>query len=230
MSVEEIAAIYPLLQYPAPDAIARSNVPADLDYGPIAMRFLLLTLARREEVATAKWRDFGFHNGVWIKPEVKDTTGKGRSQCLPLSDAALRLLQSLPGYRDRRPDAFVFPNRDGGKIDNWNRIAVQVQEGSKTAGWTQHDLRRTGSTLLKELQVPVQTVEAILDHTNPFANAGVSGSAGHYMVATRIMNDVEDPKVVALNKLSAALDHIVQSAKSATGALRNEGADGRSPL
>jgi integrase len=215
LSVEEIAAIYPLLQYPAPQAVARTKVPVDLDFGPIAMRFLLLTLARREEVATARWRDFDLRNGVWIKRVVKDTTGQGRSQRLPLSDAALRLLQSLPGYQDRRPDAFVFPNRDGGKIDNWNRIAIHVQKGSKTAGWTRHDLRRTGSTLLKELQVPVQTVEAILDHTNPFANANVSGSAGHYMVATRIMNDVEDPKVIALNKLSAALDHIVKTVNAA---------------
>lgn len=220
LSVEEIAAIYPLLKYPAPQAIARAKVPADLDYGPIAMRFLLLTLARREEVASAKWADFDFKNGVWIKPDVKDTTGQGRSQRLPLSIAALDLLKCLPAYQNRRPGAFVFPNRDGGKLDNWNRIAAQVQKGSKTTDWTRHDLRRTGSTLLEELQVPVQTVEAILDHSNRFANAGVSGSAGHYMVATRIMNDVEDPKVIALNKLSAALEHIVHAAKASDGAQR----------
>lgn len=220
LSVEEIAAIYPLLKYPAPQAIARTKVPADLDYGPIAMRFLLLTLARREEVASARWADFDFKNGVWIKHEVKDTSGQGRNQRLPLSKAALGLLKSLPAYQNPKSGAFVFPNRDGGKLDNWNRITAQIQKGSKTAEWTRHDLRRTGSTLLEELQVPVQTVEAILDHTNRFAHAGVSGSAGHYMVATRIMNDVEDPKVIALNKLSTALDHIVRSANSPDGTQR----------
>ncbi|WP_247744760.1 tyrosine-type recombinase/integrase [Sulfitobacter sp. R18_1] len=178
------------------------------------MRFLLLTLARREEVANARWGDIDFTNGVWVKHDVKDTTGKGRSQRLPLSNAALDFLRYLPGYLNRDGNALVFPNRDGGKLDNWNRIAEQIQKGSNTRDWTRHDLRRTGATLLEELQVPVQTIEAILDHSNRFANAGVSGSAVHYMVATRILNKVEDPKLVALNKLSAALDHIVADAKS----------------
>ncbi|MDB2579286.1 integrase family protein [Tateyamaria sp.] len=213
LSVEEIAAIFPLLQYPAPQKLRRRNMLPKNDFGPIALRFLLLTLARREEVAAARWRDIDFANGVWVKPEVKDTTGKRRSQRLPLSGAALDLLKTLPGYTKGAGDAFVFPNRDGGRIDNWNRIAEQVQKGSKTSDWTRHDLRRTGATLLEELQVPVQTVEAILDHTNRFANAGVSGSASHYMIATRILNETEDPKVVALTKLSAALDHIVATVK-----------------
>ncbi|MGP6089501.1 tyrosine-type recombinase/integrase [Antarctobacter jejuensis] len=214
LSVEEIAVILPLLQYPAPEKIRRRNILPKNDFGPAAMRFLLLTLARREEVASARWGDIDFANGVWVKHEVKDTTGKRRSQRLPLSNAALELLRSLPGYMKRDGEAFVFPNRNGGKLDNWNRIAEQIQKGSKTSGWTRHDLRRTGATLLEELQVPVQTIEAILDHSNRFANAGVSGSAGHYMVATRILNEVEDPKLVALNKLSAALDHIVEDANS----------------
>ncbi|SFF11556.1 protein of unknown function [Sulfitobacter brevis] len=209
LSVQEIAAIYPLLKYPAPEEIRRRNILPENDFGPIAMRFMLLTLARREEVSTARWCDFDFANGVWVKPDVKDTTGQGRSQRLPLSRAALDVLQALPGFSAPLSNAFVFPNRDGGKIDNWNRIAEQVHRGSNTTNWTRHDLRRTGATLLEELQVPVQTIEAILDHTNRFANAGVSGSAGHYMIATRILNGTEDPKVAALNKLSAILDEIV---------------------
>jgi integrase len=213
LKAEELAAIVPLLQYPAPEEIRRQNILPKNDYGPAAIRFLLLTLARREEVANARWRDFDFLNGVWTKPEVKDTKGESRSQRLPLSQAALDLLRALPGHSKGEAEAFVFPNRDGGKIDNWNRIADQIQKGSKTSDWTRHDLRRTGATLLEELQVPIQTIEAILDHTNRFANADVSGSAGHYLVATRIMNETEDPKVIALTKLSTALDHIVATVK-----------------
>jgi len=209
LKADELAAIFPLLQYPAPEQIRRQKILPKDDFGPAAMRFLLLTLARREEVANARWQDIDFLNGVWIKPEVKDIKGKARSQRLPLSQAALDLLKTLPGHSKGNSAAFVFPNRDGGKLDNWNRIAEQIQRGSKTSDWTRHDLRRTGATLLEELLVPIQTVEEILDHTNRFANAGVSGSAGHYMLVTRIMNETEDPKVVALTKLSAAFDHIV---------------------
>lgn len=213
LNAEEIAAIVPLLQYPAPEKIRRRNILPKNDFGPAAMRFLLLTLARREEVANSRWQDIDFLNGVWVKPEVKATSGESRSQRLPLSQAALDLLKSLPGHSKGDGSAFVFPNRDGGKIDNWNRIADQIQKGSKTSGWTRHDLRRTGATLLEELLVPIQTVEEILDHTNRFAKTEASGSAGHYMVVSRIMNDTVDPKVAALTKLSAALDHIVATVK-----------------
>ncbi|WP_171091280.1 tyrosine-type recombinase/integrase [Ruegeria sp. HKCCD9179] len=218
LSVEEIAAIFPLLRYPAPQQIRRRNMLPKNDYGPAAMRFLLLTLARREEVAAARWKDIDFVNGVWTKHDVKDTTGNDRSQRLPLSKAALDLLKQLPGCSTGTDDDYVFPNRDGGMLGNWNRIAEHIQKGSGTSDWTRHDLRRTGATLLEELQVAVQTIEAILDHTNRFANADVSGSAGHYMVATRILNNAEDPKVIALNKLSNALDHIVESKCSANPA------------
>nr|WP_319949446.1 integrase family protein [uncultured Shimia sp.] len=209
LNAEEIAAIVPLLQYPAPEKIRRRNMLPKNDFGPAAMRFLLLTLARREEVANARWQDIDFLNGVWVKPEVKDTSGEGRSQRLPLSQAALDFLKALPGYSKGDKKAFVFPNRDGGKLDNWNRITMQIQQGSKTSDWTRHDLRRTGSTLLEELQVPIQTIDEILDHTDRFAKTGVSKSASHYMIVTRIMNDTVDPKVAALTKLGDALDNIV---------------------
>lgn len=225
LNAEEIAAIVPLLQYPAPEKIRRRNILPANDFGPVAMRFLLLTLARREEVANARWRDIDFRNGVWTKPEVKDTKGEGRSQRLPLSDAALDLLKALPGCSKGDCSAFVFPNRDGGKIDNWNRITDQIQKGSNTCGWTRHDLRRTGATLLEELLVPIQTVEEILDHTNRFAKTEASGSASHYMVVTRIMNNTVDPKVAALTKLSVALDHIVATVKPSRPASDNGRAD-----
>lgn len=211
LSVEEIARVLPLLQYPAPEKIRRRNMLPKNDFGPIATRFLLLTLARREEVANARWRDIDFANGVWTKPEVKDVGGRGRSQRLPLSSAALDLLKALPGYANGDGDAFVFPNRDGGKLDNWNRIAEQIHKGSETSGWTRHDLRRTGATLLNELDVPIQTIEKILDHTNCFAKTGASRSASHYMVATRIMKNEKDPIVSALDDLNEALNHLAAS-------------------
>jgi integrase len=183
----------------------RRNILPQKDYGPIAMRFLFLTLARREEVSTARWKDFDFINGVWHKPDTKTSAGVlVRGQSLPLSQAALDLMKALPGFRVADQTAFVFPNRDGGPQDNWQRVSDQIQKISGTSNWTRHDIRRTGSTLLAELGVPVETIDAILNHTNPLANANLSGSAGHYLIATRILTDVEDPKAAALHKLAAA--------------------------
>lgn len=205
LSVVELVAILPLLTYPAHLTLRRRNMLPKNDYGPVAMKFLFLTLARREEVSTACWVHFDFINGVWNKPDTKTKAGEIiRAQSLPLSRAALDLLKSLPGYGHAKSTDYVFPNRDGGIQDNWQRISEVVQKASGTSDWTRHDIRRTGSTLLEELGVAIQTIDAILNHTNRFANANVSGSAGHYLIATRILNETEDPKAAALNKLAEA--------------------------
>lgn len=183
------------------------------------MMFLFLTVARREEVSTACWKDFDFFNGVWNKPDTKTKAGETvRGQSLPLSTAALDLLRSLPGYNAHEPKDLVFPNRDGGIQDNWQRISEIIQEASGTTDWTRHDVRRTGSTLMEELGVAIQTIDSILNHTNRFANANVSGSAGHYLIATRILNETDDPKAVALNKLAEAYDVILAQVGNRTAA------------
>jgi hypothetical protein len=148
-----------------------------------------------------------------------------RGQALPLSKAALDLIKSLPGSEKAEPDDFVFPNRDGGAQDDWQRVSDRIQEVSETSDWTRHDIRRTGSTLLKELGVPVETIDAILNHTNPLANANVSGSAGHYLIATRILTEIEDPKAAALNKLAEAYTVILAQ----VGARAAAWSDGRTP-
>lgn len=210
LSVVELVAILPLLTYPAHPKLRRRNMLPKNDYGPIAMKFLFLTVARREEVSTARWKDFDFVNGVWHKPDTKTKAGEIiRGQSLPLSKAALDLLKGLPGYSAAQPSDFVFPNRDGGVQDNWQRISGVIQEASGTSDWTRHDVRRTGSTLMRELGVAIETIDAILNHTNPLANANVSGSAGHYLIATRILTEMDDPKAAALNKLAAAYDVIL---------------------
>jgi integrase len=227
LSVLELIAILPLLTFPAHPTLRRRNIILAKDYGPIAVKFLFLTLARREEVSTACWKDFDFINGVWHKPDTKTSDGQIiRGQALPLSKAALDLIRSLPAYGKADPATFVFPNRDGGAQDNWQRVTNQIQNVSVTSDWTRHDIRRTGSTLLKELGVPIETIDAILNHTNPLANANVSGSAGHYLIATRILTEVEDPKAAALNKLAEAYAVILAQVGTQVTA---SWTDGRSP-
>ncbi len=64
LSVVELAMILPLLTYPAHPRLHRRGIALERDYGPSAVKFLFLTLARIEEVSTACWQDFDFINGV----------------------------------------------------------------------------------------------------------------------------------------------------------------------
>ena len=115
LSQDELVAVMPLLVYPSPAGL-RSSLDPRKDYGPIAFRFLLLTLSRREEVAEARRKDFDPCRHV--DEDGKDTAQAGshgpaerRTVMLPLSDAAIELLFSLPSFVEGGPEDFYSPRR-----------------------------------------------------------------------------------------------------------------------
>jgi len=210
---QELEAILPLLIYPAPE-ILKMGLSPEQDYRPIALRFLIYTAARREELVTMRWRDVDFTNGIWHKPKVKATKGGPRGQDLPLSKAALDILKSLPGSGAKLPDAYVFPNARGGTLGNWERFQTVIENASGTTGWHRHDLRRTAATIMKSLKVSPSTIEQILAHKDPLRSEGVGGSASHYMSLAKVLTNVRDHQEEALSVLAEALDLIVGSGRA----------------
>ena len=84
--------------------------------GPHAqmMRFLLLTLARRDAAATATWANVNLDATTWTIAETKN----GQPHVVPLSRQAVALLVGLgKGSRTR----LVFSTRTGEKLGNWDR-------------------------------------------------------------------------------------------------------------
>ncbi|RPE66985.1 phage integrase family protein [Pacificibacter maritimus] len=205
---EELQAILPFLKYPAPQ-IGKLRVDAKADFRPIAMRFMLFTAARREEVVEMRWRDLDRTNNVWRKPHVKSTKGGARSQDLPLSQSAVDILKVLPGWTSMQPNELVFPNSNGtGKLGNWQRFQNALYEATGTEGWHRHDLRRTAATLMRSIKVPASVIEQVLAHTDPFKSEGLGGAATNYIKLTRIMNNTRDPQEEALSRLAEALIYI----------------------
>lgn len=145
LSREELAALLPALDRPG---------------GFVgALRFMLLTLARREEVCGAKWGDVDLDAAVW---RIGAERAKNRQQhAVPLSKQAAAQLRRLgPG----KADALVFATSKGGHLTNWHRATQAVMEASGTAGWTRHDLRRTGATMLGDMGELPDIIEAALNH------------------------------------------------------------------
>ena len=122
-----------------------------------AMFFMLLTLARREEVGGAKWRDIDLISGHWRLPKTKN----GLDHVVPLSGQAMDLLRAIG---PKKGDALVFAGGTGGRLCNWDREAKSLMKASGTSDWTRHDLRRTGATLLGELGVEPHVIESALNH------------------------------------------------------------------
>ena len=169
-------------------ALAASDRP----YAP-AMGFMLLTLARREEVCGARWRDFDLRAGTW---RIAAERAKNQTEhVVPLSRQALALVQALPR---RKPNELVFCTDTGGHLTNWYREGNLIMKASGTAGWTRHDLRRTGATMLGDMGETPEIIEAALNHVVIKSQIAATYNRSRYR-----------PQVaIALQRLADALDGI----------------------
>ena len=105
---------------------------------------------------------------------------------MPLSRQAVELLRAAgPGA----PDALVFrtpASRGGdGRLVNWDRETKRLMEETGTAGWTRHDLRRTGATLLGEMGVEPHVIEAALNHAAIHSRLAATYNRARYLPAVR---------------------------------------------
>lgn len=207
---DEIAAILPLLKYPASPALNMRMHPI-ADVRPAALKFILLTAARLSEVAQMRWEHVNFNRGDWFKPKVKTLRGPARSQLLPLPDAAIELLKSLPGYQQRTPRRLVFPSTRNTVLENWNRITEAVQRESGTSNWHRHDLRRTSASIMRLIGVDLGTIDRILAHRIDHGREGTSRALDSYLADLDIP-EYEDPQKTALDRLAEAFQIIEKSA------------------
>jgi integrase len=114
----------------------------------LALRFALLTLCRRGEVAGARWAEIDENARVWIIPAARMKAR--RPHVVPLSDAALRLLREARlafGIEE-----FVFPAHEDLKRpvspDVMTRALARLCQRHGVPHGTPHDFRRSGATTL----------------------------------------------------------------------------------
>lgn len=158
-----------------------------------ALHLMLLTLTRRQEAASARWGDIDLKGGIWTIPETKN----GEPHTVPLARQTAALLLSV---RPEKPkaDAFVFSTSTGAALLNWDRETKAIMEASGTEGWTRHDLRRTGATLLGEMGELPDIIEAALNHVAIRSPLAATYNRSRYR-----------PQVAAaLQRLADALDDI----------------------
>jgi integrase len=153
-------------------------------FGP-AVKLLILTGARREEVGAMRWRESDFEAKTWTLPAARAKNNV--EHVIPLSDSAVALLKSLPRI-GRRNDGFVFTTTGKTSVSGWSRAKVIIDAAMLGAmrkkdpkaeppeRWTIHDLRRTVATGLAGLGVALPVVEKILNHLS----GSFGGVAGVY--------------------------------------------------
>lgn len=134
-----------------------------------ALKLILLTLARKSEIAKAPWVEVDRDAGLWEIPGQR--TKNKRAHVIPLSDQARAILNEIhPERSDDNPivlhSPWIFPGRFGDPIcDSTLNEAIRAAKWFGLPRFTIHDLRRTASTILHEQGWNTDVIEKALNHT-----------------------------------------------------------------
>ena len=131
-----------------------------------AIRLLLLTGARRNEVAHAEWSQFDLERALWTKPSSHVKQKKQHE--VPLSAPALELLTRMRAAAE--PDAkFLFPSsrQPGQPIGHLSQIFPDIARDAGLKDVHLHDLRHTHASILISGGASLALVGRMLGHVTP---------------------------------------------------------------
>lgn len=124
----------------------------------LALKFLILTVARTNEVLGARWSEIDVSQSVWHIPAQRMKMGENHS--VPLSDPALAVLAEM---RNGSQNDLIFANYRGGQFSNMSMLAVLKRLNHSHI--TVHGFRATFATWAEECTDHADGVrEAALAH------------------------------------------------------------------
>jgi integrase len=134
-------------------------------FGPL-YRLLLLTGARKSEVAGGQWRELDLNKKLWMVPPERFKSNA--THLVPLSDQAVEVLRELPRFTK---GDHLFSTTFGEKaVAGFSKakaaLDTQMKEslGVAPPPWVIHDIRRTVRTRLASLRVPDMVAEMVIGH------------------------------------------------------------------
>ncbi len=159
-------------------------------FGPM-YRLLILTGARREEVAAMDWQEIDLAAGTWTLPVARAKNNV--AHIVPLSMPARKIIEAIGPKRKglvfsttgkTAPSGFSKAKR---RLDELalQQLAIDAANAGDDADEVElvefrvHDLRRTLATGLQRLGVRFEVTEAVLNHVSG-AKGGVAGIYQRY--------------------------------------------------
>jgi integrase len=150
---------------------------------------LAVTGCRRDEIAAGQWDEVDTAGRMWNIPAQRVKNGRGHQ--VPLTDAAMRIIEGLPRIEGKAN--LIFTTNTVRSISGFSRAKstldqtiLELMRGEAEAQgddpdnvkalehWTLHDLRRTVATNLQKLGVRLEVTEAVLNHVSG-SRAGIVG-------------------------------------------------------
>lgn len=148
-----------------PEEIQRLYIAMESEPSKIAvaaLKFLLLTGARRSEALKARWENVDLENGVWFLPQTKS----GRGRYVQLSSDAQALLRSL---QQAEISPWLFPSRrDSSKpIFSPQGAFDRVLAAAGIEHLRLHDIRHTYASLGLNAGISLSILQRLMGHQSP---------------------------------------------------------------
>jgi integrase len=145
-------------------AVWRGSEALGYPFGPL-YQLLLLTGARKNEVAGANWSEFDLKKKIWTVPPERFKSNA--SHLVPLSDQAVAILEALPRFTK---GDHLFTTTYGEKpISGFSKGKDRLdklmnQDMGTSPRWVTHDIRRTVRTRLASLRISDLVAEMVIGH------------------------------------------------------------------
>lgn len=180
LSLEELRKLWLTLDQAQTVGKSDENISSMSLITTSAIKLLILTGARRSEVAGMQWDELDLHTGKWILPDER--TKNGQSHVIYLSDLAIQIINQLRFITSG--SKFVFDTGyyvQGGHIhpDTLTGAIAKLRGASKGSKkkiivdaplsdmkpFSIHDLRRSAATAWGEyLKIEPHVIERMLNH------------------------------------------------------------------
>jgi integrase len=128
-----------------------------------ALRLLILTGTRRNEVSYLPWSEIREGGRLWVLPAERSKNR--REHIIPLSSQAWKLLESMPQFADCN---YVFTADGRRPIIGWAKAKTRIsaKAGLDETSWRLHDLRRTTASGMQRLGFRTEVIERCLNHVS----------------------------------------------------------------
>ncbi|WP_198375112.1 site-specific integrase [Neoroseomonas rubea] len=127
-------------------------------FGPL-FRVLLLTLARREEVAGMRWSELSADLATWTIPGNRMKRGAAHVVALPeAAREALRTVKRINGQD------LVFSTTGKTPVSGFTKAKTALDKAAKVTGWRLHDMRRSGVSALAAMGFNPVVADLLLAH------------------------------------------------------------------
>jgi integrase len=164
-----------------------------------AVKLLILTGQRRDEVARMPWSELNLEARLWTLPPER-TKNKQRHE-VPLSPQAVAVIDSVPRIASSQ---YVLSINGRGPANDYHGGMERLRAllPADMPRWTLHDLRRTLASGMARLGIDLHVVEKVLNHTS----GTFSGVLAVYQ-----RHDFADKKRAALEAWGAFVERLTSS-------------------